>query len=177
MNYPASKQIKAPISFRFKFIALPAVILLLSIIITVYFYRLLPGEVVYYFKDGVPDKWISRGAIIAWTLIPQFILALLATAIAWGTIKISTRFPQIESEWVQRILTIMGNMVARPQIILSFTRLDIFSYNSYGIHLMSLWVFALIVMIAGGIILSVLFAFAIRRISKAAPGKSFKEQQ
>jgi hypothetical protein len=53
--------------------------------------------------------------------------------------------------------------------------LDIFSYNSYQIHLIPLWVFALIVMVLGGIILGVIFLQAIRRIRgglpEAKPGK------
>ncbi len=158
---------KESIPFRWRYIALPVAILLLCVIITAYFYLLLPGEVAYHFKSGSPDKWMSRGAIIAWMLTPQLILALLAGAIAWGTTKISTRFQQIESSWVQRILSIMGNMVALPQIILGFAMLDIFSYNSYQIHLMPLWAFALIVMGLGGIILGVFFIFAIRQVLRA----------
>jgi hypothetical protein len=47
----------------------------------------------------------------------------------------------------------MGNMIVLPQIVLGFVMLDIIIYNSYRIHLMPLWVFALIVMGIGGIIL------------------------
>ena len=57
----------------------------------------------------------------------------------------------------------MGNMVALPQIILCFAMLDIFSYNSYQMHIMPLWVFALIIMGLGGIILGIFFIRAIRR--------------
>ncbi len=57
----------------------------------------------------------------------------------------------------------MGNMVALPQIILCFAMLDIFSYNSYQIHIMPLWVFALIIMGLGGIILGVFFIRAIQQ--------------
>ncbi len=57
----------------------------------------------------------------------------------------------------------MGNMIALPQIILCFAMLDIFSYNSYQVHIMPLWVFALITMGLGGIILGIFFIRAIRR--------------
>jgi len=170
---------KAPLSFHWRYITLPVVILLLSAITTAYFYHLLPVEVAYYFKDGAPEKWMSRGAIIAWTLTPQFILVLLATAIIWIMIKIGTRFPQIERNWVQRILSIMGNMFVLPQIILGFAMLNIFSYNLYQIHLMPLWLFALIVMVLGGIILGVFFTRVIRQIlrtTRIAADKSIKEQ-
>ncbi len=152
------------ISFRWRYIALPVAILLLSLILTGYFYPLLPDEVAYHFKDGLADKWMNRGAIIAWMLTPQFFLTLLAGAAIWGITKLSRHFQQTASGWVERMLSLMGNMIALPQIILGFALLDIFSYNAYQIHLMPLWVFALIVMGLGGIILGIFFILALRRV-------------
>lgn len=145
-------------SFRWIYIILPAAILLLSIIFTAYFYRLLPGEVAYHFSDGLPDGWMGRGAIVAWTLTPQVFLALLAAAIVFGIIKLGALFQRAGGSPVMpgKILLLMGNMVALPQIIISFAMLDIFSYNAYQIHIMPLWLFALIVMVVGGILLGVL---------------------
>jgi len=154
----------ATIPFRLGYIALPLAILLLSIILTAYFYHLLPDEVAYHFADGSPDKWMSRGATIAWMLVPQFFLALLAGAIVWGTAKFSNRFQQAASTGVKKVLSLMGNMVSLPQIILGFAMLDIFSYNSYQIHLMPLWVFTLIVMVLGAIILGIFLIQAARQI-------------
>ena len=154
--------------FRWRYIVLPVAILLLAIILTAYFYRLLPGEVAYHFKDGSPDKWMSRGATIAWMLMPQFFLALLAGAIVWGITKLSAHSQQTVSRWTEKILSLMGNMMALPQIVLGFAMLDIFSYNSYQIHLMPLWIFALLVMGAGGIILGIFFILAIRGVLGAA---------
>ena len=165
MKEPTGKPVpKRSIPFRWRYIALPAAILLLSIILAGYFYHLLPNEVAYHFKDGSPDKWMNRGAIIAWMLTPQFLLALLAGVIAWGITELSSRFQPTASHRVENILSIMGNMIALPQIVLGFAMLDIFSYNSYQIHLMPLWIFALIVMGLGGIILGISFALAIRRV-------------
>ena len=152
------------ITFRWKYIILPVGILFLCIILTGYFYHLLPGEVAYHFQDGSPDKWMSRGAIIAWMLTPQLLLALLAGAIVWGTIRLSAHFRQAVNTGVEKMLSLMGNMVALPQIILGFAMLDIFSYNSYQIHLMPLWIFALIVMGLGGMALGIFFILAIQGI-------------
>jgi len=160
------------ISFRWRYIGLPVVILLLSLILTAYFYHLLPTEVAHHFQDGSPDKWMSRGAIIAWMLTPQFFLTLLAGAIAWGMTKLSIRFQKTASRWVEKLLLLMGNMIALPQLILGFAMLDIFSYNSYQIHLMPLWVFALIVMGLGGIILGIFFILAIRQVWRTSQGNT-----
>jgi uncharacterized membrane protein len=157
----------ATLAFHFGYVLLPVVILFLSIIIVAFFYPRLPAEVAYHFQsDGSPDKWLSRGAIILWTLLPQLLLTLLAGVIIWGMTKLSARFRQSKSTGIKpgRVLSVMGNMVALPQIILCFAVLDIFSYNSYQIHLLPLWVFALIVMVVGGIILGVFFLQAIRQV-------------
>ncbi len=156
----------AILAFHWSYIILPVVILLLSIILTAYFYHRLPVEVAYHFNpDGSPDKWLSRGTIILWMLLPQLFLTLLAGAITWGITKLGALFRQPENTWIkpERILLLMGNMIALPQVILCFAMLDIFSYNSYQIHIMPLWVFALIIMGLGGVILGIFFIRAIRQ--------------
>ncbi len=170
---------KQALTFRWTYIVLPLAILLLSVIIAAFFYRLLPGELAYHFNDGIADKWMSRGATIAWMLTPQLILALIAGAIVWGIIKLSARFPQVDDTLVKIVVSLMGNMVALPQIILSFAMLDIFSYNSYQSHIMSLWVFVLIVMGLGVIVLGVFFIQIIRqawRLPGTTPTRSSKER-
>jgi len=150
---------------------LPVVILLLSVIITAYFYHLLPVEVAYRFQtDGSPDKWLSRSAIVLWTLLPQLFLTLVAGAVTWGIAKLAGRYIPPENTGIrpERIILFMGNMIALPQIILFFAMLDIFSYNSYQIHLLPLWIFALIVIVVGGIILGILFIRAIRRVQRVS---------
>ena len=157
---------RATLAFRWSYIILPVVILLLSIILTAYFYHRLPVDVAYHFKpDGSPDRWLSRGTIILCMLLPQLFLSLLAGAITWGITKLGARFRQPESTWIkpERILLFMGNMVALPQVILCFAMLHIFVYNSYQIHILPLWIFALVVMGLGGIILGLFFIQAMRR--------------
>jgi hypothetical protein len=137
-----------------------------SIVLTASFYHRLPVEVAYGFKlDGSPDKWLSRGTIILWMLIPQLFLTLLAVAITWGITKLG--IPSVQKEGIrikpERMLSLMGNMVGLPQIILCFALADILSYNSFQTHIMPLWIFALIVMGLGAIILGSFFVMAIRR--------------
>ena len=156
----------APPVFRWRYIILPLTILLLSIVLVIYFYRLLPADVAYHFtSDGSPDSWISRGMAVLWALLPQFILALLAVAITWGTTKINIFSRQTIAAGIdlQMLLALMGNMVALPQIILCFAMLDIFSYNAYQIRLLPLWAFALIVMGLGAIILGIFFVRVVRQ--------------
>lgn len=170
----AHRSIPKKMLFRLRYIVLPLAIFLLSLTLAAYFYHLLPMKVAYHFKDGLPDRWMGRGAIITWMLVPQFLLALFAGAITWGMTKLSARFQQTKSRWAENLLLLMGNMVALPQTILGFAMLDIFSYNSYQVHLLPLWVFALIVMGLGGVILGVYLAFAIRQVWRMSQDKIHK---
>jgi len=155
---------RTALPFRLRYTALPIAILCLSAILVAYFYPLLPREVTYHFAQGAPGRWVNRGAFILWVLTPQFFLTLLSFAVVWVTLKLSSYFHAATSSGIESILTLMGNMVALPQIILGFAMLDVFRYNAYGSHLMPLWLFALIIMLLGGIILGVLFVLAIRRV-------------
>jgi len=111
---------------------------------------------------------MSRGTFLAWTLAPQLFLVLMAAGIAWGTVKLSARFQQAENAQTKLdiLLALMGNMVALPQIMLSFAMLNIFSYNAYQRDIMPLWLFAVIIMVLGGFTLAVFFFRAILQIKK-----------
>jgi uncharacterized membrane protein len=162
------------VTFRWTYIVLPAALLLISVILAACFYSWLPPEVAYHFEDGSPDRWMRRGAIIAWLVVPQFVLFLAALAVTSGTKILGTHSRQGESPPLRNLLLIMGNMVALPQIILTFTMLDIFLYNAYRIHLIPVWAFALIIIVLGGIILGVFFVKVLRQF-RGQPDKSLEE--
>ena len=166
----AAKELTQPatpaLAFHWKYIMLPLTTLLLTLILTAYFYRLLPAEIAYIFKlDGSPARWLSREMVTGWMLAPQFLLTMVATGITLAMTRLSAFFqtPQNAAIKPAGILLLIGNMVALPQIILLFAMLDTFSYNSYRVHLMPLWVFALIIMGLGAIALGIIFIQAMRR--------------
>lgn len=143
------------VAFRWIYLALPVAILLIAVILTAIFYRLLPAELAYQFQDGTPDRWMGRGAMIAWLVAPHVFFILLAYAVVRMVIN-TTSYWQTEGTPINRLLMIMANMVTLPQIILLFAMLDIFLYNAYQIKLIPVWVFALIVLVLGGIFLGIL---------------------
>ena len=156
----------AKVTFRWSYIFLPIVVLIISVIMVAVFYSRLPAEVGYLFKsDGSPDSWAGRVVIVLWALLPQIFLTLVAMAITLGMARLGAPFYQPETSLVkpETALLFMGNMIALPQLILCFAMLDIFSYNAYQIHIMPLWVFALIVMGIGAIILGVFFIRAVQQ--------------
>ena len=154
------------LSFRWSYDIAPLVFFLLSIILSAYFYHLLPPEVTVHFElDGTPDRWLSREMTMVLILLPQLLLVLLAVALTWVMTKVAARFwpPGGTRTNLKTILSLMGNMIALPQIVLGFAMLDIFVYNAYQIHLLPVWVFALIFMVAGGVVIGMFFVRAIRQ--------------
>jgi len=161
-------------TFRWTYIVLPAAILLLSVILTAFFYRLLPDEVAYRFSGGEPTHSFGRFGVTAWVMALQFIFTLLSLTITYIATTASRRLQIGEPDLNRSLFTIMGNLMALPQIIIFFAMLDIFLYNAYQIKLIPLWVFAVVVMVLGGIILGVYFIRTIRQ-SRRLQGKSLRE--
>ena len=161
-------------SLRWTYIVLPASFLLVSVILTAVFYRLLPDEVAYRFSGGEPTLEYSRGGVIAWVIGLQVVFALISLAITWTATNASRRLQVEETNLNRSVFTIMGNLMALPQLILLFALLDIFLYNSYQIKLISLWVFATIVLVLGGVVLGIYFVRTIRQ-SRRLQEKSLRE--
>ena len=121
----------------------------------------MPERAAYPFEDGTPDRWLSRGALIAWLLIPQVFFTLLAYLVV-GVVLLAARYWPADDTIMKRLLPVMGNMTGLPQIILTFAMLDIFLYNAYEVRLIPLWIVAVIIMAAGAAALGVFFFKAIR---------------
>ena len=162
---PEDKEETVELAFRWKYILLPLSILLLMAALTAIFYPQLTDEVAYRFNmNGSPESWLSRQVILILALLPQLILLIIAAFITYGTTRAGRSMGQITSALKpERLLMLMGNLVALPQIIFGFVMLDVFIYNTHDNHLMPIWLFALIIMIIGGIILAIFFIQAFKR--------------
>jgi hypothetical protein len=137
-------------------------LLFISLILTGAFYQRLPAEIAYHFSNNSPDKWMSRGAFVAWLLLPQFLFALLSFVVV-RLVLLSGRYWPMENATMRKLLPVMGNMAALPQLILTFAMLDVFLYNAYQIRLIPLWIFTIIVMVLGAVVLGVFFARTMRQ--------------
>jgi uncharacterized membrane protein len=159
------------IDMRLSYVIVPIAILLLSVALSAYFYPLLPAEVAYHFEpDGTPDRWLSREMTMFWVLALQLVFVLLGGGIAWGVTKLSTLFGQTGNTKIkpERLVLFTGNFVALPQLIICFAMVDIFSYNSYQVHLMPMWVFLLVVL---GLVTISLVMFGVLILSKVRGGQ------
>ncbi len=122
-----------------------------------------------FLADGSADSFTSRVAITLWALIPQVVLTLIAAGITLGIIRLVGREENFQKAAIklETILLFIGNLVALPQIILCFTMLDIFSYNSYQVHWIPLRILILVVMCGGALIPSIYFLRSLLRVWKA----------
>jgi hypothetical protein len=132
--------------------------------VAVFYYRL-PDQVAYHFQDGSPDRWASSGGITIWMVIPQALFTLLAF-ITVRLILLGANYWSAENTILKRVLPVMGNMLALPQLILLFAMINIFLYNIYRTQLISVWIVSLIILALGAIALGIFFIITIRNIRR-----------
>jgi heme/copper-type cytochrome/quinol oxidase subunit 2 len=170
---PAEKT-AAKTGVRWSYFILPVIILLISVVITFYFYGQLPDTVTLR-PDSDSSANVSRLTAALWAIVPQLLMALIAMVITWGASKISNLFSQTSGTGVKQlesILMVMSNMVVIPQMILLIAMLNIFSYNSFQTHISFVWWVSLIIILAGIVFLSIFFMRALQKM-----GNQAKKQQ
>jgi uncharacterized membrane protein len=152
-------------AIRWSYFILPAAILLISVIITVYFYGKLPDAVAWRL-NSLNSPTISRSQIALWAIIPQLLLALLALVIAYGAAKISDSFNPTADSVIKpdTVLIVMSNMVVVPQLVIIIAMLRIFSYNAFGTQIGFIWWVSLAIILAGVVFLTVFFVRLIQKM-------------
>ncbi|MDD5190515.1 MAG: hypothetical protein PHE50_05680 [Dehalococcoidales bacterium] len=156
----------APLKFKLKYMALPLMTLLLTVILVVWFAPKLPLQAGYNFDAaGNPAAFMARGRLLVWTLLPQILLAFLAFSITWGAARLGNVFrsAQAGSFSMNSLLNVMGNIVGLPQLIIAYAMANIFSVNAYNVSLPPLWIFTLVVMGIAGVVLGIFFMGMIRK--------------
>jgi hypothetical protein len=142
MNKPADEHQNpdqtVSMPFRRSYIILPVAAAVLTILLTVIFYWLLPEQVAYRLQDD-PGTLIGRGALAAWLIIPQVIFTLGS----FGLVKMvlsAARYATGDSSLIPRIIPLVGNMTAIIQVVILLAAVQIFLYNAYEITTGPLWV-------------------------------------
>jgi uncharacterized membrane protein len=164
---------KPEFPLRLRYILGPLVLLVVYIIIAAVFYHMLPTEqVAYHFlTDGTPDAYGIRLAVVGIGLAIQVVLVLISLGIVFGISRsgfLSNQDGAVVK--AETILTFMGNVLVLPQLILLFAMCDIFSYNSYQVHPLPVWLFAVIILAIatiGFFFLLVSYALRVNRQNKS----------
>ncbi|TFG46626.1 MAG: hypothetical protein E4H31_01115 [Dehalococcoidia bacterium] len=147
----------SPLKFRLRYIILPLALLVLTIVIAAIFYGQLPSEVHYRFGlDGDPSgNPVSKAALFGSLMAVQIVLLVIAyfTVRTIGSVQLFR--DNINNFWFSptRLLTIMGNMPTIIQLIMGYVLIDAIIYALQGNHLMPLWLFTVIALAGGGIVL------------------------
>ena len=147
--------------------------MLLSIILAAIFYAKLTPQIAYHFHGDVPDRWLARGAFIGWMIGPQLLFTLLAF-VTVRMVLLGARYLPPEDTLLNKLLPVMGNMLALPQVILFAAMVQFFLYNAYHVTPIPLWILAVIILVGGGIGLAVFFVRTIRQFHRRH-GKILRE--
>lgn len=154
---------------RWNFFAIPLIILILSVIITIAYYGKLPDPV-YLRPDTDSTASITRFMAVLWAIVPQLLMALIAMIIAYGAGKITALFaqtPDAGAKQLEGVMLVMSNMVIIPQLVLLVAMINIFSYNAFKTHMSFVWWFSLTVVFTGIIVLTIFFVRALQKMAKA----------
>jgi uncharacterized membrane protein len=152
--------------FHIGLVALPLALFLLCSILVIAFYPSLPLEVAYRFSStGVAKGWLGREAFVAVMLGAQLIFLLASWVIAAALTRIgqqmlqSSRLPASPG----RMIWLMANMVSLPQLIAAFIMVDAIIFARSQHHIMTPWLFALLAIALGSIVLIILFMQSIKQ--------------
>ena len=171
---PVSAQGEKPaldLSFRWGYVLLPAAVALVTIVALAVLYSSLPAEVYYRFSSaGVPRGSIGREGFLAIMVGAQILMVGAATAVASMVLRIARRMLKDSPTFVDpgRAIWLMVNMLVLPQLIVSFVALDSAYYARSGTHIMSPWLFSLVTIGIGTLVIIFLFAQSFNETRKAS---------
>jgi hypothetical protein len=146
-----------PLKFRLSFIILPLAVMVIAAGIAGFFFGQLPAEIHYRFGlDGAPSgDPVSKNGFIGLMLAIQIGLTGLAYLSVRAIGRVQLFQDNVHNFWFNptKLLTAMGNMPAIIQTVVAYILIDGIFYALNDSHLMPLWLFALITLVLGGIIL------------------------
>ena len=152
--------------FRWRYILLPFLVLLISIAAAAYFYHLLPSEVAFGLGTNSTEKMIGREVFLAMMIVPQFLLSFAGATAAHLIARVGSRYVRDGSASAppfESIMTVMSNMVVLPQLVLCYAMVDVFVNNAYQFQLPAIYIFGILVMVVGGAILGFFFLKAFQQ--------------
>ena len=146
-----------PLKFRLSFIILPLIITLLTATLSVIYFSRLPEEIYYRFDTtGVPSgSAVVKGTFLIMMVGVQGLLLAVAYFATASIGRVQTFRDNAGNFWFNptRLLTLIGNMPAIIQLIMGYVLVDAIFYALQSDHLMPLWLFAVITLVVGAILI------------------------
>lgn len=160
---PTSAQVLA---FRFSYVAIPVILTLLSLALTLGFYAWLPVQLAYRFDaGGTPSGFMNRDAFILVMFLAQLVLVAMGGGITLAVVRLGQRAsvdPQTVAN-AERFLKLLSNMIVLPQLILLFIALDASVYGVWQLHLMPVRLFVILAIALGSLVLAYFFVSTFKR--------------
>ena len=159
-----------PLSFRLNYIALPGALALTTVIAIAILSPSIPAELAYRFSSsGAPQGFMGREFFLSIMIGAQLIAVGLAAIIAFFIIRTARRILQSSPAPVApgRIIWLMVNILVLPQLLVAFVALDAAYYARTSSHIMTPWLFSLLAVGIGTLVIIVLFALSFNETRKA----------
>ena len=157
---PAPPEPGIDLSFRSSYIILPAALAILTITAIGILYPSLPPVVDYRFSAaGVPRDSIGREAFLGIMAGAQILMVAAAAAVAGLSLRVARRMMADSPSPVNPtpVIWLMANMIVLPQLIVAFVALDAAYYARMSTHIMTPWLFSLVAIGAGTLVIIILF--------------------
>jgi uncharacterized membrane protein len=157
---------KSVVGFQWTFIVIPVSLFLLCVLLALLVYQSLPENMAFRFStDGVPKTYMAKPVFLSVMLGGQLIIVLAAFAVALGIVKFGEYLSKNSTLtfYPRTLIWLMINMLVLPQIILAFVMLDASVYAIQVKHIMAPWLFSLLAIGFGSIVIIFLFLKAINQ--------------
>ena len=160
--------VKTGLTFEWKYITLPMIIFIISIIIAAMFFFQLPDQVAYRFTSGgAAESWMGKIPLTGILLGVQFVMIVMVTIIIKAIVGFGKAIEQTSPNFhPDRFMLLIGNIAALPQLVLAVVMFDVFSFNIIDKHVLSIWAIILVLAISSAVVLTVFFIRAFIRTRK-----------
>jgi uncharacterized membrane protein len=160
--------VKTGLTFEWKYITLPLIIFIISIVIAAMFFFQLPDQVAYRFTSGgAAESWMGKIPLMGILLGVQFVIIIMVIVIIKAIVGFGKAIEQTSPNFnPDRFMLLIGNIAALPQLVLAVIMFDIFSFNVIDKHVLSIWLIILILAISSAVVLTAFFIQAFIRTRK-----------
>jgi uncharacterized membrane protein len=158
-----------PLAFHWNQLIIPISIFVICLIMAIYFGPSIPDRVAFRFNtNGIPTSYMSKFWFLGIMIGSQFLILMAALILSFVLIKLGQRLFKnaAVTMYPQKAIWLMINMLALPQIILAYIMLDVSFYALHESHIMLPWLFTMIAVVVGSIVLIILFIQAINQSRK-----------
>lgn len=142
--------------FGYSRIVFPLIVLAASMVLALIFLPQVTGELAFRFTaNGNPLNSANRYLVTGFLIGAQVLLVAGGWLNGYFIYRVGASHGTTSLSGVKAAKTavLSANMVALPQVILAFVLVYVYSFNVSGVHLMPVWLFVVLAMVTGSMII------------------------